>query len=208
MAHCPLCQARIADDFGLLECNSCGAQLLVHMDGKIEYSGENKNADGTPANEDEAPHEYAELEEADENYSKTTLLPDTDTPLESSEDPDLQPNEPLPTNDPGDRAIALDSPDLSDVAAFGNSSESGAKSGALRYNLMITGIDTADMREVFRQALTDRRFVWDTEEILRSLKNGQVKIPNVAAAKAFILISNLRNLPVKVRWEQYAIHQS
>lgn len=101
-----------------------------------------------------------------------------------------------------------DSSDLSDIAQFGNSESSGGRDGTLRYNLFISGIDTSDVRLAFREALTDRKFLWDTDQILRSLKNGQVRIENVSATKAHVLISRLRNMPVKVRWEQYAVHQT
>jgi hypothetical protein len=105
-------------------------------------------------------------------------------------------------------ATAQDSPDLSDIAKFGNSGASSGRDGSLRYNLFITGIDTVDVREAFREAITDRKLVWDIDQILRSLKNGEVLIPNVTPPKAFILISRLRNVPVQVRWEQYALSQT
>lgn len=100
-----------------------------------------------------------------------------------------------------------DSPDLSDIAKFGNSDASGTRDGNLRYDVMISGIDTADVRLALREALTDRKFLWDVDQILRGLRSGSVRIPNVSPAKAHILVARLRSLPVKVRWEQYAIQQ-
>jgi hypothetical protein len=100
------------------------------------------------------------------------------------------------------------SPDLGDVANFGNSEFSGGREGPLRYNLFIEGIDTVDVREAFREAITDRKLMWDTDQILRSVRNGRVNIPNVAPTKAYILITRLRGMPVQVRWEQYAISQT
>jgi hypothetical protein len=101
-----------------------------------------------------------------------------------------------------------DSPDLSDIARFGNSENARTADGSLRYTVFVTGIDTADVREAFREAITDRKLVWDIDQILRSLKNGEVAIENVTPPKAYILITRLRNLPVNVRWEQYAISQT
>jgi len=99
------------------------------------------------------------------------------------------------------------SPDLSDIARFGNS-DSAANEGSLRYRVFVVGIDTADVRESFREAITDRKMMWDTEEILRSIKNGEVELQNISPAKAYIIISRLRTLPVQIRWEQYAIAQT
>ena len=64
------------------------------------------------------------------------------------------------------------------------------------------------MREAFREAVTDRKFMWDGEQILRSIRQGEAVIANVSASKAYILISRLRSLPVRVSWEQHAVHQS
>jgi hypothetical protein len=105
-------------------------------------------------------------------------------------------------------AASLNSPDLSDIAAFGNSEMSGGRDGTLRYNLIIEGIDTADVREAFREAITDRKFVWDIDQILRSVRNGKVQIQNVAPTKGYMLVTRLRGLPLKIRWEQYAIQQT
>jgi len=114
-------------------------------------------------------------------------------------------DEPTVYNPPG---ATPDSPDLSDIARFGNSEDARTSDGSLRYTVFVTGIDTADVREAFREAITDRKLVWDIDQILRSLKNGEVAIENVTPPKAYILITRLRNLPVNVRWEQYAISQT
>ncbi|NJL25828.1 MAG: hypothetical protein HC902_12070 [Calothrix sp. SM1_5_4] len=63
------------------------------------------------------------------------------------------------------------------------------------------------MREAFREAITDRKFLWDIDQILRSIRNGEVVIANVTAPKAYILVTRLRPLPLEVKWEQYGIAQ-
>ncbi|HMN69341.1 MAG TPA: hypothetical protein PKC28_12440, partial [Bdellovibrionales bacterium] len=113
-----------------------------------------------------------------------------------------------PAPPPYQSASSLSSPDLSDVARFGNSDISGGRDGTLRYKVTVEGVDTSDVRMAFREALTDRKFVWDIDQILRSMRHGQVTIDNVTPSKAFMLISRLRNLPVRVTWEQYAVHQT
>jgi hypothetical protein len=101
-----------------------------------------------------------------------------------------------------------DSHDLSDIGRFGNSDASAVGEGSLRYNIYVSGIDTADVRSQFREAVTDKKMMWDTDLILRSIQNGEVKVAGMSAVKAYILVSRLRNLPVQVRWEQYAISQA
>ncbi len=159
--------------------------------------------------ENEAGSDTPEVvEEPPQEEDHTVLAPpqdpttfDFDTPPEYEEEEATPP--PAVYN-----SAAPNSPDLSDVAAFGNSEMSGGRDGTLRYNLIIEGIDTVDVREAFREAITDRKFVWDIDQILRSVRNGRVQIHNVAPTKGYILISRLRGLPIKIRWEQYAIQQT
>lgn len=320
MSKCPVCEAPVTADFGLIECEGCGVQLLVHVDGRVEHQGaEGKQVLGAQPDEEKPPaidsfrevtrtgarppsgEVFFEDQKSEANFEiertippaptgydedaaneatqmRTTdgapergsfadLLSDeavSDEPayeaappedasgdageigdlgdLFSGESPeavaqqaeeelaDFSTPEEAPAAEPEappaeynfddqggggepappvyQSAAAPNSPDLSDVARFGNSDLSGGRDGALRYTLFIEGIDTADVRAAFREAITDRKFVWDIDTILRSVRNGEVKIQNVAPSKAYILISRLRSLPVKVRWEQYALSQT
>jgi len=220
---CPVCNGRVADDFGLVECPSCGAQLIVHVDGRVEYSG---NQESSQVEEvDSVPAAEAE-EEAEERLPIMDFpAEEDDSPLEEPHVANIQlppelgggvPSEQMfdgtePDDEPPPAAYEPpkpgNSPDLSDLAAFANSPESGGREGPLRYNLQVTGIDTVDVRDAFREAITDRKFMWDTEQIVRSIRHGEVNIVNVPPGKAFMLITRLRNLPVKVKWEQHAITQ-
>ncbi|MBX3020318.1 MAG: hypothetical protein KF799_01470 [Bdellovibrionales bacterium] len=200
MAQCPVCQAEVLADFGLIECESCQAQLIVHVDGTVEHSG---NASAEADERVDVGDDFADMP-IDESYEQPQEF---EAPAE----------DPLAVFDaPGEELspesyrspVTSDSPDLSDIAAFGNSDVSSAREGALRYNLRIYGIDTSDVREAFREAITDRKFMWDVDKILRAIHNGEAVIGNVSATKAYMLISRLRSLPVKIRWEQYAIHQA
>lgn len=135
-------------------------------------------------------------------------------PVENSEPPPATDDmfadfdSPPPTAENVYASAAPSSTNLGDVANFGNSEMSGGREGPLRYNLFIEGIDTVDVREAFREAITDRKLMWDTDQILKSVRNGRVNISNVAPTKAYILITRLRGMPVHVRWEQYAISQT
>ncbi len=181
MGQCPLCFASISeDDFGLIECGSCSAPLIVHMDGRIEHSG--AQVIESAADPDPAPAPEPQV-----------------TPDESWLEPPPLPEVP---------ESAMASADLSDIGAFANSELSSGRDGSLRYNVAIAGIDTAEIRLQFREAITDRRMLWDVDQILRSIQNGEVKISNISPVKAYLLILRLRPLPLSISWEQYAISQS
>jgi hypothetical protein len=232
MAQCPVCQADLIDDFGLIECAHCGAQVLVQVDGSVQHASQEEPSQfGFREPERELPADFedqliAELEEPNDERTPDLAppVPEHEPLFEPEPDPEPEPSndEPhekpdifaddlsdLPAEPPGYRAPATapDSPDLSDIARFGNSEASSGRDGSLRYSLSIQGIDTVDVREALREALTDRKFIWDTESLLRSIRDGQLQLHDVTASKAFMLISRLRSLPVRVKWEQHAIHQ-
>lgn len=218
MAQCPVCNADISDDFGLIECPSCSAQLIVHVDGRVEASSGEPESVSPPL---ESPMIGEELESIPEGEFEPEMEPiavDAEIAAEPAAEADAAAeaeysfDQPADAQDPPPQVYAPPpatsaSPDLSDVQAFGNSDSSGGREGNLRYNLTLEGIDTSDIREAFREALTDRKFMWDTDQILRSIKHGRVRIENVSPIKAYILITRLRSLPIHVHWEQYAVHQ-
>ena len=227
MAQCPLCNTEVSEDFGLIECEGCSVQLIVHADGRVECRGaESKEILGEDSGY--APTLAPTPDVSDELFSfeeesKVESVPEQEPELEPEylTDPEPEPIDPPAEYDfeessgPAEPVAPVynsantpGSSDLSDVARFGNSDISGGRDGALRYTVFIGGIDTSDVRAAFREALTDLKFVWDIDAILRSVRNGDVTIQNVSPSKAYILISRLRGLPVRIRWEQYAIHQT
>ncbi len=228
MSNCPVCGAAVTEDFGLVECAKCQAQLIVHIDGRVEVQGEDtppleampeqvypprqnefqESAEAdTPLAE---PEPEPELEGVSVDFSNEAEPPPPPPPVEAEENVFDGTEPPPPEEAPQVYSAPGAAPapqNLNDLAAFANSEDSGGREGPLRYTLLITGIDTADVRDAFREALTDRKFMWDTEQILRGIRQGNVRIENVPPGKAFILVNRLRNLPLQIRWEQNAITQ-
>lgn len=95
---------------------------------------------------------------------------------------------------------------ISDLSQLANTTDTDAQSGSIRYNIAIAGIDTAEIRKEFRDLLSDRRFLFDVDAVLKSIRSGRVRMQNVAAVKAILLIQRLRGLPVNVQWEQHVVH--
>lgn len=102
---------------------------------------------------------------------------------------------------PGSEGVFAD-----EIAAFANAPTNFTE-GPLHYDLTIEGIDTADIRGEIREALVDRKFVWDVDAILRTTENGRLHIRGLTAVKAVVLIQRLAYLPVHVSWEQHAIFE-
>jgi len=90
---------------------------------------------------------------------------------------------------------------------FANSELSGAKDGPLLFRVLISGIDTREIRDSIREVLEDPRFAWDSNEIFSKISKGHLAINGLSPVKASILITRIKRLPVQIRWEQYAIAQ-
>ena len=97
--------------------------------------------------------------------------------------------------------------DMSNIADYGNSEDSLGRVGPLRVKVSLTGIDSPEIREELREALTDKKFLWDIEEVMRSIEGGVLVIDNATPLKAAILLERIKALPLEVSWEQFAINQ-
>lgn len=96
---------------------------------------------------------------------------------------------------------------IHDLSQLANSTDTDAQAGSIRYNISVAGIDTAEIRKEFRDLISDRHFLWDVDAIVKSIRSGKVKMQNITAVKAILLVQRLRGLPVHVRWEQHVVHQ-
>ncbi len=90
---------------------------------------------------------------------------------------------------------------------FANSEVSSAKDGPLLFRVLISGIDTKEIRESIREVLEDSRFALDSKTIFSKVSKGHLAINDLSPVKASILITRIKRLPVEIRWEQYAITQ-
>jgi hypothetical protein len=139
---------------------------------------------------------------------------------------DEEPEPPPPLPDEAQSALENEIPEVSDVDAFFDepeptpaaaapitdlshlANETEAQNGPLVYTVLVSGIDTAEIRKEFRDLIADRRFLLDVDAILRSINAGRVRMKNITAVKAVLLIHRLRSLPVHVQWEQHVVHQN
>ena len=245
------------DDYGMVNCPSCGIFVFVDMDGIAQISNEE------PAPPQELESELAPSQDAsvhgftfhsspdllslptqEELAANVVMPPDADShephfddhtsELSSGAEPTIVPLEMEPSAEPtlmGDHAHELGgeldmdallgvvepeteplqepeygSPgDPLGLNEYANSELSQAKDGLLSFKILISGIDSKEMRESLRSALDDQRFGWNPNDLLARISKGVLQIDNVASVKAVILINRIKRMPVKVRWEQYAI---
>lgn len=91
---------------------------------------------------------------------------------------------------------------MGEVEEFGNSELSGASDGIYIYTLRIDGIDSGDIKNHIYQAISNPRLVLDADEIISTLKNGHLTIRELSPVKAFVILNDIKGLPIDVFWEQ------
>ena len=195
MADCPKCSKSLGDEYGMVECSGCGSLLFVDMEGIAHLSGQALPSEGQTAS---APAEDLGSVSAAEEWA-----PVADFSAGADEAASLAPEI---AQGPAEELDRLDGP--VDISAFADSDLSQAKDGPFLYRLEISGIDTKEIRESIREVIADGRFAWDADQILAQVKMGVLTLRDLAPVKASVLVTRLKRLSVKIRWEQYAITQS
>jgi hypothetical protein len=102
------------------------------------------------------------------------------------------------TPKPGLQEVA--SPNFDDVVEFGNQELPSMAPGVLVYDIKISGVDTAEIRESLVSCLSDKRLGMNPAEILAQVRKGELVLPKVNPAKASVILSRIKHLPFKVSW--------
>lgn len=71
----------------------------------------------------------------------------------------------------------------------------------LHYDVVISNIQMKKTKDAIKDVLADEKFLWDSEQMIHSIKNRTLKIENVSAIKASLLISRIKHLDVEICWE-------
>ncbi len=213
MANCPKCQAELLQDSGLVLCPSCGHPSVLDFNGNIVESVATAQptapapiaAVSTPTAPTVAVNdgqevsqiavlELTQMEGKDPSSGFSLFQSDAPPPVEISQ------NDPFANLQPGTESL--------NISEYANSEFSQGKDGAFVYNVSISDIDSKEIREFLREAINDTRFNWDAQAIIAQIKKGELLLKNLSPVKASILINRIKRLPVKIRWDQYAITQA
>lgn len=226
MAKCPNCQADLPEDFGLIECASCAAPLFVELDGEVRVSGLNPATPGI--SHPPRAFDLGEAEEGGESSEPPPLessfmkkidmrLVDDQGRVDNPEPIPMDAPEPIEVDADPTHAVAQEQESeevsvsvagLGDVAAYGNSEISRGQDGGLFYNLRIEGIDSSELRSLVKEILQDRKFLWDSEALMKSIRMGTLVLRDITPVKASLLVQRLHDLPLQLIWEQHAIHEA
>jgi hypothetical protein len=208
MAQCPKCSHDLADEYGMITCPVCSSIVFIDMDGVAQIATEPESL----APVSEMPHESPSLSESPMDLFNPEPGPEPES--QSSDEPAA----PLASDESGNSGEASDvslgqsdmpfsASDPLGLADFSNSEISQAKDGPLLFKILISGIDSKEMRTFLREAITDARLNWDPDQIISKIKQGTLQIDAVSPVKATIVINRIKRLPLKIRWEQNAVTQ-
>lgn len=210
-SQCPQCGQAISDDFGVVVCPHCQAVLFVDLNGNIQLNSENEILEQAAEQEEAvfveepsmAPPEGLSLEEDPQAFQETQF-----GTLARFENPNPEPAlEPLLQNETFEQPMeppfepAAEDPDQI-VQGIGEFEESDLSTGPLTYTITIEGIDTKNLRVQLQEALDDPKFHWSSSEIIRNIRLGKITMKNLAPVKASVLISRIKDLPLKISWTQ------
>ncbi len=173
MSVCPNCHQPIEADFGMVTCTSCEAVVFVEMSGEIKIYEDSLNKNPSDV-----------VPPLQEEIPPTLVDEDKRLDSEQNEAPSLVEN-------------------FSDVVEFANSDLSQVQDGAYAYSVLVTGIDTKEIRKEIHDTLMDERLGVSSE--LESIHEGVLEIRNLNPVKASVIVNRLRGMNVKIQWVQYAI---
>lgn len=88
---------------------------------------------------------------------------------------------------------------LQEILDFGNSE---AAMAPITYKLQIKGLDLVQTVEDLKEVFSDSKLGLNFEELKLKIRNGELIIDRIEAAKAAIISQRLRALPIAMVWEQ------
>ena len=77
--------------------------------------------------------------------------------------------------------------------------------GLITYQVIISGIDTKQIRQAVLESLTDAQFSFSQRFLQMEIQKGELKLKNLTPGQAVMVVKRLRVLPVHLDWSQNAI---
>lgn len=190
---------------------------MVAFDNKLEDQFNNLDALNSNNNDFSAPMDSSfETPVGDSNQDSSEFenqnieQPVTEQPMPEMDfsNTDANPFEavaetqaPVPAAKPA--AAKKSSNSFSDVAqeisAFGNTE---VQLAGLNYDLKIVGLDTQETTKLFKEAIEDSKFGWDANELMKTIKNGEIQFTRLSPVKAYILAKRIQFLDIEKHWKQ------
>jgi hypothetical protein len=219
----------------LYTCKACQAVYFIGFDGKPEFGEVENFQDASYENSSQPPTQPEGLDNLqmpsfDQPLDMSTLpptnLPDAvaavmdELPQTNEVAADINPMQPLAEFNENEFAVNASpfenlqpassstppttqfSEIAKEISAYGNSETQIAH---LNYDLRVSGLDTVELINEFKDIINDSRFGWDMNEVMKTMKAGEIRFQQLNPVKAYILAKRLQFLNVEKIWKQNAV---
>lgn len=219
----------------LFTCKSCQAVYFIGFDGNPEFGEvqpyeepQSTNSQGraqSTSSPFELPQASFQSQEPSEPISDFANLPPTNLPDVVSAVMDelpqtnelaaaINPMQPLVDFNQNEFAVNPEPFELTqsanaqfadvakEISDYGNSETQIAH---LNYDLRVSGLDTVEIINGFKEAIDDSRFGWDVGEVMKTMRAGEIRFEKLNPVKAYILAKRLQFLNVEKTWKQHAV---
>ncbi len=209
MARCPECQTEQSADFGMTTCAKCSAVFMIGIDGQVDSADAPPDEPTTlqpyePQSDDFVETFAATLE--DEAPEEAVVESADDVDLESADDNDIKTtdeySENFLDNLSDNKAATPSAKDPLDIQRFDESASSQMDDGEYVYEVIITGIDSADLKKDIIMALSEKRFSLIVSELQKEIQKGELVVRNLNPVRAMLIVLRLQSLDVIVEWRQ------
>lgn len=216
MARCPECQTEQSADFGMTTCTQCSAVFMVGIDGEVA-SAEAPSEDEPAYPSDEAfaepaveePTYQPSIESSDEATTLQPYEPPADDAVEEFAEPvedvaedEVEYSENFLDNLSEKKTTTPSAEDPLDIQRFDESAASQMDDGEYVYEVIITGIDSADLKKEIIMALSEKRFSLIVSELQNEIQKGELIVRNLNPVRAMLIVLRLQSLDVIVEWRQ------
>lgn len=208
---CPQCGSSLGDEFGMITCVSCGANLFVTSE--LQAQIEEPVAPGFVSNPTSEKSNDPDLAVLLEPFGPNESMNDLE-PFQSPEGASVsfldQSGEPIASepmaNDPTAPSTSIAQEDEFNPAdplgltEFSEQPESSGLSGPLIYDVKISGIDSAEQRQQLFDVLSDPKFGWSSDELRSQVRRGELELQGLNPAKAAVLVKKVLTTSLEIRW--------
>lgn len=88
---------------------------------------------------------------------------------------------------------------IQEIQEYGNKE---VKTGPISYTVVIHNLELPDTISEVMSALSDPKFDWQTSDLKKKIKHGQLQIDDLNPAQAVMVIKKLRGIHVQISWTQ------
>jgi hypothetical protein len=178
---------------------------MVGMDGQVD------SAEPSDETSDE-PTTLQPYEPQIDDYVETfAVAPNEEAPEEFVKDNplnDIEYSENFLDTLSDNKTAPVSAKDPLDIQRFDESTASQMDDGEYLYEVIITGIDSADLKKEIIMALSEKRFSLLISELQKEIQKGELIVRNLNPVRAMLIVLRLQSLDVIVEWRQKHFTQS